>query len=318
MDPSHSFVSVVIPTFNRRDTLVEVIRPVLKDPRTGEIIVVVDGATDGTMELLTEWSRTEPRIKAVLQENSGEGVARRRGVEEARHNIVVLLDDDVQASDGLVSAHAKWHDERDHRLVLGYMPTRVPSPRRRGQAPTILYAQDYEGTCELYETDPALIFTNLWAGNMSMTRASALEARFGADVRLSYHEDLRFGLRCQRAGLEPIFDRSLLALHSHSRSLRQFALESRRSGEARARLRHEFPELAKDLDPISSLTPKEAMVARYLGAPAPASLVGPIAMAVTFVAGYLKMWRLETMSARLLRLVELSAGFKRYSRASRR
>ena len=77
MDPSGSLVSVVIPTFNRRPSLAKILNPVLEDPRTGEVVVVIDGGTDGSLEFLSEWARVEPRIRVIFQENAGEGAARR-------------------------------------------------------------------------------------------------------------------------------------------------------------------------------------------------------------------------------------------------
>lgn len=311
MDPFGDPVSVVIPTFNRRPSLFNVVSPLLEDPRTGEVVLVVDGSTDGTLEFLEEWAQEEPRIHVILQENAGQGAARRNGIEQSQYDTVVLLDDDVEGSVGLVSAHAQWHDVNEHRLVVGYMPTKIPSPRRRGQVATILYAEDYERTCKLYEADSRTIFTHLWAGNMSLRRATALDVGFGRDKRLGYHEDLRFGLRCQEAGLEAVFDRSLLAWHSHSRNLRKFAAESRRSGEGRAQLSWEHPGLADDLNPLSALSALESVIVRYFGSSLIRPISAPIAMAASYGSGRLKFWRLEIVSARVLRLIELSFGFRR-------
>jgi glycosyltransferase involved in cell wall biosynthesis len=311
MNTSGGFVSVVIPTFNRRTTLARVIKPVLDDSSTGEVVVVVDGCQDGTLEFLREWAQSEPRIRVIYQENAGEGIARRKGVEEAQYDTVVLLDDDVEASVGLISAHASWHLDNDHRLVLGYMPTRVPYPRSSGQVATVLYAEDYESTCKLYETDSRSIFTHLWAGNMSLRRCNALNVGLGGQSRLGYHEDLRFGLKCQEAGLEAVFDRSLLAWHSHSRNLRKFATESRRSGEGRVQLMRAYPSLAEDLNPFSSMSVREITIVRYLGSALTRPISAPLAMATSYVSGRLKVWRLETIFARVLRLIEISFGFKR-------
>ena len=61
-----------------------------------------------------------------------------------------FLDDDVIAGPGLVSGHAVHHRGTQYKLVLGYMPASIPMPRQHGQAPTVLYAQDYENMCRRY------------------------------------------------------------------------------------------------------------------------------------------------------------------------
>jgi glycosyltransferase involved in cell wall biosynthesis len=303
-------VTVVIPTYNRRSSLAKIIRPVLDDLTTGEVIVVVDGCNDGSMELLGEWALREPRIKPVYQKNSGAAAARQRGVEEAQFDVVVLLDDDVMATEGLIASHEKWHPEGANRLVLGYMPTHLVKPRMPGQTPTILYAEDYENTCSAYENDPRQILKNLWAGNMSMSRRNALLIGFRADQFLPYHEDMRFGVRCQEAGIEPVFDRSLLAWHWHGGNLRKLAADSRRSGEGRAEMCRDFPELSNEFNPLLHLSWQETLIARLLGTAKTRFFAAPLVMASIYVAGRLRAWRTELILARVLRLIELSYGFQ--------
>ena len=311
MEPSQLRASVIIPTLNRKSFLSNVLGPVLDDPATAEVVVVVDGGKDGTFDYLKEWSSRETRICPVFQENGGENSSRLRGVRAARFDVVVVLDDDVIASPGLITAHCHLHPPDSDRLVLGYMPTAIPSPREPDQVATHLYAQDYEHACRLFETDANAIFTHFWAGNFSMRREIA-EATLSQPVtRLIAHGDLQFGLWCREAGLEPIFDRSLLATHHYSRSLEKFAAQARRSGEGRIQLKQEFPGLAAELSPVGSLSLQENIVAHSVGHPFMHRVSAPLTMALCRLSGRLKLWRLETVSARVLRLIELVYGFHR-------
>jgi len=86
-------VSVIIPTYNRRELVQEAIDSVLAQTYTDyEIIVVDDGSTDGTREALQE--RYGDRIRYVWQENQGESAARNRGIEMARGEYIAFLDSD--------------------------------------------------------------------------------------------------------------------------------------------------------------------------------------------------------------------------------
>jgi glycosyltransferase involved in cell wall biosynthesis len=305
-----SLVSVVIPTFNRRERLAEILRPALDDPDTGEVVVVVDGSRDGSFEMLQEWSRVEPRIRAIFQENAGDSAARQRGIEEAKFDVVVVLDDDVIASSGLIGAHARHHADGKRRLVLGYMPTRVPQPREPGQVATVLYAEEYEEQCRIYEENPNSILHGFWMGNISLSRVGALEVGFRTQLSVRRHSDMEFGIRCKQAGFEAVFDRSLLAEHSHTRNLKRFAAEARSSGEARERLMRKYPELAPDIDPIHEVSGTQRSIVRFVGSSWMRPLCVRMTMAASTGAGRLRLWRIETIFARILRRIEIYHGFR--------
>ena len=309
MDSSDLRASVVIPTYFRRSSLARVLTPVLEDPGTAEVIVVIDGSSDGSLEFLRSWAESEPRIRPVFQENGGENSSRLRGVREARFDVTVILDDDVEAGPGLISSHVLSHRGHPRRLVLGYMPVRISRPRRWGQVTTLLYGEDYENACALFESDPKEVFTHFWAGNFSLRRDVAEEMLTFPETRLGYHGDLQFGLRCREADLEPVFDRALAATHHHHRTLREFGAEARRSGAGRAQLGREHPELAEELDPVASLSPRASLIVRYLGHPSIRDLSTPVVTGLSELSGRLHLWRLQTATAQMLRVIELARGF---------
>jgi glycosyltransferase involved in cell wall biosynthesis len=85
-------VSVVIPTFNCADFLVEAIRSVLAQTyQEYEIIVVDDGSTDHTETALRQFGN---RVRYIRQEPGGPSVARNRGILEARGKLIAFLDAD--------------------------------------------------------------------------------------------------------------------------------------------------------------------------------------------------------------------------------
>ncbi len=96
-------VSVIIPAYNHArflgETLASVARQTLPD---WECIVVDDGSTDATRDLVAEWVRTDQRFRYVHQDNRGLSAARNRGRELARAPLLQLLDaDDLLAAEKL-------------------------------------------------------------------------------------------------------------------------------------------------------------------------------------------------------------------------
>ena len=85
-------VSVIIPTFNRKDFIVEAIESVLKQSvKPYEVIVVDDGSQDGTGDLI---KKKFADIVYIYQENKGVSAARNRGIKEAKGDYIALLDSD--------------------------------------------------------------------------------------------------------------------------------------------------------------------------------------------------------------------------------
>lgn len=307
-------ISVVIITMNRRALIEKSVPILLDDPATAELIVVIDGARDGTLELLELWAQREERLRPIWQENAGEGAARERGVEASRRDVVVLLDDDVIPAHDLITQHARHHAVDDVDVVLGYMPTNVPTQRRRGQVPTILYASDYEATCRGYDAHPETIWAHFWSGNFSIRRERALAIGLGGKIRLGYHEDLYFGLRCHEAGLKVEFDRLALGHHQHSRSLRKFSREVQRSGDARAVLVKWFPRFTREIDPLSGQSAMRRRILTMSSGSLIRGITTPTLMATSWCAGVLHIWFLETNAARIMRQIELLHAFRRRTR----
>lgn len=88
-------LSVVIPVYNEVNTILEVLRRVQAVPIPKEIIIVDDGSTDGTRQLLREVKENNIRI-ILNQQNRGKGFSIRRGFEVVTGDIIVIQDADLE------------------------------------------------------------------------------------------------------------------------------------------------------------------------------------------------------------------------------
>jgi glycosyltransferase involved in cell wall biosynthesis len=90
---AQTFFSVIIPTFNRRGFLKKAVDSVLGQTFTGfKLIIVDDGSTDGTGELIKSYN--DPRIEYTYQDNTGVSSARNKGLSMATGGFVAFLDSD--------------------------------------------------------------------------------------------------------------------------------------------------------------------------------------------------------------------------------
>ena len=95
-------ISVVVATFNRRESLTQLLESLTNQtlsPALFEVVIVSDGSTDGTAELMRELSLSRENLKLLELENRGPGAARNAGARAARGQYLAFTDDDCLASE---------------------------------------------------------------------------------------------------------------------------------------------------------------------------------------------------------------------------
>lgn len=127
-------LSVVLPAYNEADNigpmLEETIQTVSALADAYEVIVVNDGSSDATAQIVQSFSQRHPQIRLVQHEsNQGHGAAMFDGLIRARHDWIFLLDSDRQFDPREVSKLIAFSDAAD--LIVGYRaPRRDPLARK--------------------------------------------------------------------------------------------------------------------------------------------------------------------------------------------
>jgi glycosyltransferase involved in cell wall biosynthesis len=113
-------VSVVIPTKDRLKFLERVLPTYLMQEEVKEIVVVIDGSTDGTREFLDEYCQEHRRVRYVDNVvNRGLPYSRNRGIEEALCEYVFMGEDDLELTEGFFTVLGDHARHSDADIVCG-------------------------------------------------------------------------------------------------------------------------------------------------------------------------------------------------------
>ena len=128
-------ISVVMATYNRRALLARTLPAVLTQdfpPDQYEVVVVVDGSTDGTVQML-HTLEPECGFRILQQVNQGQAIAQNAGLQAASGELVLFLDDDIVCPPGLLREHVAAHEESGCESVV-FGTVLVSDESRRGTA----------------------------------------------------------------------------------------------------------------------------------------------------------------------------------------
>ena len=185
-------LSVVIPVYNEKKTLSELICRVEAVKLEKEIIIVDDASTDGTRDLLKKYEERE-RFKVIYQsKNAGKGSALRAGFDKAEGEIIIVQDADLE------------YDPKEYPLLL--------EPILDGRADVVYGSRFLGGTHRVF-------FFWHYVGNKILTTLSNMCTNLClTDMETGYKVFRRtvldsFILKCDRFGFEPEFT-SKVARHA--------------------------------------------------------------------------------------------------------
>lgn len=113
-------VSVIIPAYNAKEYLPETLDSVVNQTfQDFEVIIINDGSTDDTQNIIDRYCDSYPFFKSFTQNNSGVSSARNRGIDEANGDYIAFLDaDDLFISTALENLY-KYAVSEDAELVVG-------------------------------------------------------------------------------------------------------------------------------------------------------------------------------------------------------
>lgn len=240
-------ISVVIPTYNRLDTLQHVIPTLLAQDVPAadfELLVCDSQSNDGTQEYLAGVSAEHPNVRHLPGAYSGRAMARNAGIANAQADVVLFNDSDILTSPDLLRRHLQHHSEGANVAVVGLevqvrdladYAFKRDHPASRGylHKPT-------------RKTLPWLYFLT---GNASVRRDALLGVGCFDESFTGYgHEDLELGYRLERAGVRILYDPLAVNYHCQDVPHDDQVEKMKLAGRSTVRFYRKHPDFAVRLN----------------------------------------------------------------------
>ena len=241
-------LSVVIPTYERRASVARALRALATqtvDATTYEVIVVIDGSTDGTRDVVS-MIETPYALRMISKARGGRASACNAGWRQAAAPIVLFLDDDMEAAPALLASHLDAHGGGARIGVVGA----VPIVTTASSTPVARYvASRFNGHLRNLGA-PGYEFglRDFYSGNFSIARkAMSRVGGFDESFTAYGNEDLELSLRLRADGVRLVFRGDAVAHQHYEKSFMALARDNEEKGRTAVQLASKHPGASSDL-----------------------------------------------------------------------
>lgn len=199
-------VSIVIPTFNGAARIGKCLEALLPQtaPISAEILVVDDGSSDGTADVVSRYSG----VRLISQANAGPAAARNRGALEAKGTIILFTDDDCVPTSDWLAAMTKPFEDPEVVGVKGAYRTRQKSLVAR------FVQADYEDRYRLMAALPKIDFVDTYAAAFRRDRFLEMNG-YDTSFPVACAEDIELSYRMSERGWKMKFVPTAIVYHTH-------------------------------------------------------------------------------------------------------
>jgi GT2 family glycosyltransferase len=237
-------LTVVVPTYQRYASMrrcVESLERQTVAPENFEVVVVVDGSTDGTWEWLNAYSGPL-RLHPIIQANRGRAAACNAGIWAGTGQLIVLLDDDMEALADCLAGHLRAHAGSPRRGVVGAVPI-LPQPGG-GRTAELMRLKFERHLARLAAPSFEFGVRDFYTGNFSLP-CTVFQELGGFDETFTQYgnEDLELFVRLRSRGVEIVYAAQAAARQWYEKSFAGLARDSIAKGRTSMLLAEKHPEV---------------------------------------------------------------------------
>lgn len=113
-------LSIIVPSYNGADKIINLLESLEAQIASGfEVIIVIDGSTDNTLEALQKKSFNNFYLEIIEQKNSGRSITRNNGAKAASNDLLLFLDDDMRMEPHAIDTHCQHHKKNKQTILIG-------------------------------------------------------------------------------------------------------------------------------------------------------------------------------------------------------
>jgi len=241
-------ISVVIPTYERCDSVARVLRALVHQTFPSadyEVIVSINGSDDGTREMVAAFEAPHD-LRAIWQPERGRAAACNAGIRAARGELIVLLDDDMEPTADFLAIHARAHPDGSRLGVFAAVPVVVDG----ASSPVVEYiASNFDLHLEkLARPDHEVGIRDFYSGNFSIRRDVLLEIGLFDEGFKSYgNEDGELAIRLRQAGVRLTYSAEAIAWQHYEKDFAGLARDKMAQGRTSVACALRHPEAVPEL-----------------------------------------------------------------------
>ncbi|MEG3918843.1 glycosyltransferase family 2 protein [Microcoleus sp. T3_A4] len=250
MNRENPTISIIIPSHNRSSSLrraLDALHSQTYPIDLLEVIVVADSCIDDTLAMLQDY-KAQFKLQVIEVNCRSAAIARNTGAASATGQLLLFLDDDIEALPPLVESHAQVHSLRPGAAVMGPYPPKLHGGTRFFDVEVRSWWE--EKFYQMSQPDHRFTYQDLLSGNLSLdaelfARVEGFDSAFGN----CGGEDYEFGLRLLKADVPFALAEDAVGYHyeHETNNLDRSFRRSRQEGRSDVLIGRRHPELRPTL-----------------------------------------------------------------------
>lgn len=241
-------VSIVIPTFNRCESVKHVLTALTAQTYSDEdfeVIVSIDGSEDDTRRMVEQFD-SPYTLRSIWEPNNGRAAACNRGIRAANGDVIILLDDDMEPSPRLVEAHYLAHSSASNFGIIGASPIVIDESSTLAAR---YIASEFNSRQEkMADIGYNFQIWDFYSGNFSIRRKIVLDAGgYNESFKRYGYEDIELAYRLIQSGVEFVYSPDAVCIQHYNESFKSLAMKTISSGRTTVTIVNLHPDLFCEL-----------------------------------------------------------------------